>query len=202
MSRTWLLTNTCYGTWLPGDSRGFVGYVRERRVGEAESTHRVIHHESGTIYDAASSGLEQAARQRLQGSPIHLNVEPAAILIEQFLETAKHLGWTILAAAVMFHHFHLVVTGGETPSAKLLGDLKSWGTRRLSQTFGAPSSGTWWTERGSKRHLPGDVAVMQAVDYVLFRQPQPLVTYSPWTGVVRGWLGIEAEAVVHRGLNS
>ena len=27
MERYWLLTNTCYGNWLPGDARGFVGRV-------------------------------------------------------------------------------------------------------------------------------------------------------------------------------
>ena len=25
MDRYWLLSNTCYGTWLPGKERGFVG---------------------------------------------------------------------------------------------------------------------------------------------------------------------------------
>ena len=29
--RNWLLSNTCYGTWLPGDRRGSVTSVRDLR---------------------------------------------------------------------------------------------------------------------------------------------------------------------------
>jgi len=38
--RHWLLTWTTYGTWLPGDARGFVSPiptgVRDRKVGSGE----------------------------------------------------------------------------------------------------------------------------------------------------------------------
>ncbi len=27
----WLLTWTTYGTWLPGDNRGFMGYIRQKQ---------------------------------------------------------------------------------------------------------------------------------------------------------------------------
>jgi hypothetical protein len=33
MDRYWLLTRTTYGTWLPGDVRGFVSRVRDLRRG-------------------------------------------------------------------------------------------------------------------------------------------------------------------------
>jgi hypothetical protein len=31
--RYWLLTNPCYGTWLPGKESGFVGHVWVHRHG-------------------------------------------------------------------------------------------------------------------------------------------------------------------------
>jgi hypothetical protein len=31
----WLLTWTTYGTWLPDDNRGFVGYIRERQPADS-----------------------------------------------------------------------------------------------------------------------------------------------------------------------
>ncbi len=46
MDRYWLLTWTCYGHWLPGDSRGFVGNVLND-LGE-----RVVHNLPGTPYAA------------------------------------------------------------------------------------------------------------------------------------------------------
>lgn len=46
MDRYWLLTWTCYGQWLPGDARGFVGNVRE------EDGTQISHNVPGTPYDA------------------------------------------------------------------------------------------------------------------------------------------------------
>jgi hypothetical protein len=43
MDRYWLLTNTCYGTWLPGKGSGFVGHVWEHRDGDAKADTRVVH---------------------------------------------------------------------------------------------------------------------------------------------------------------
>jgi hypothetical protein len=77
------------------------------------------------------------------------------------------------------------VPGDPAPS-KVLGDFKSWATRALSERFGAPASKTWWTERGSKRKLPNEEAILAAIRYVLYNQPTPLVTWSPETGVHYG----------------
>src|SRR5262245_2848458 len=87
----------------------------------------------------------------------------------------------------MFNHFHIVVGVIDDPQpSKLLGDFKSWATRTLSKHFGAPPSKTWWTERGSKRKLPNEEAISAAIRYVLYDQPNPLVTWSPETGLHHG----------------
>ena len=31
----WLLTWTTYGTWLPGDNRGFMGYIRQKQPADS-----------------------------------------------------------------------------------------------------------------------------------------------------------------------
>jgi len=38
--RSWLLSNTFYGTWLPGDERGSVTSVRDARPDDPESAFR------------------------------------------------------------------------------------------------------------------------------------------------------------------
>lgn len=82
----------------------------------------------------------------------------------------------------MFNHWHIVVgVPGDPKPSKILGDFKSWGTRCLSERFGAPPSETWWTERGSKRKLPNQKAILGATNYVLYKQPNPLVVWSPET---------------------
>ena len=52
MDRYWLLTWTCYGTWLSGDARGFVANVR------GEDGNAVIHNVPGTQCDADMPLLE------------------------------------------------------------------------------------------------------------------------------------------------
>ena len=180
MDRYWLLTNTCYGTWLPGSERGFVGHVWEHRLGEAQANRRVVHDLPGTPYDEGLPGLERAARKQMNGPPIYLTLAQAQALLEQFHETARHRSWQLLAVAIMHNHFHVVVgVPGDPDPSKILGDFKSWATRKLTQTFGAPPSETWWTERGSKRKLKDEPAIAGATHYVLHEQPSPLVTWSP-----------------------
>jgi hypothetical protein len=38
MDRQWLITWTCYGTWLPGTARGFVGNVRDMEANKSSTT--------------------------------------------------------------------------------------------------------------------------------------------------------------------
>ncbi len=177
--RYWLLTNTCYGQWLPGEARGFVGQVTDHRAGD-EDKPRVRHNLHGTEYDAAIRGLHERAQALLKCHPILLSTNQAEALLAQFRETAGVRKWSILAVAVMANHFHMVVAApGDVDSGKVLGDFKSWGTRALSARFGAPASGTWWTERGSKRLLPDEAAIERAVRYVRLKQPNPLVVWPP-----------------------
>ena len=179
MDRYWLLTNTFYGNWLPGDRRGFVGHILEHRVGEDTSDRRIGHTVPGTTYDENLPDLQRAALAQMKGEAIHLRKEQAEVLTSQFRETAQHRGWELLAVAVMFNHVHLVVGVADDPKpSKILGDFKSWGTRKLTTCFGAPTSETWWTERGSKRKLPNPAAIQAAYEYVLYGQFEPLVTWS------------------------
>jgi REP element-mobilizing transposase RayT len=180
VNRTWLLTNTCYGQWLPGDARGFVGHVRDHRPGDDERDNRVVHNTPGTGYDAGKPLLEAAARSRMHGPPVTLTRDQAAAVLTQFRETATVRKWSLLAASVMFNHFHVVVeVSGDPEPSKILGDFKSWGTRALNQKYGEPPSKTWWTAGGSKRKLPDEAAVRAAVRYVLFKQPNPLAVWAP-----------------------
>jgi REP element-mobilizing transposase RayT len=178
MERYWLLTNTTYGTWLPGDSRGFVGRVWDRRPEDETLEVRTTHNHVNSEYDVDIPGLAAASEKLMKGSPIYLTLPQAEELVEQFLETARFRHWQIEAMAIMANHFHLVVgVSGDPEPSKILADFKSWGSRRLTTKFGRPASDTWWTARGSKRKLPDESAVRNATRYVLESQFQPLVIW-------------------------
>ncbi len=173
MDRYWLLTWTTYGTWLPGDVRGFVSNVAE---GEGPE---VRHNEPKTPYDKDDARVRKRALANLDGEPVWLSEEQALLVAAQFRETAAYRGWSILALAVMANHVHLVVgVPGDPDPAKLLHSFKSYASRALAKAGHAPSGGRWWTESGSRRKLPDQRAVTTAVAYVL-NQNRPLVIWSP-----------------------
>jgi hypothetical protein len=181
MDRYWLMTWTCYGQWLPGDGRGFVSGVEDAQ-GD-----RVIHNLPGTPFDADMPHLERHARAIMKGPPVHLDVRGGDALIAQYQETTRIRGWQLQAASVMFNHTHLVVgvTGDPDPEF-VLETLKSWATRALKNHRPLPPNGTFWTAKGSRRKLPDERAVRDAVIYVVRKQPHPLATwYRPeWQAAI------------------
>lgn len=182
MSRSWLLTSTFYGNWLPGDPRGFVSRVRDRRSDDEDCVVRLEHDIPGTPYDEDLPGLWQAALAQMKGPRVLVTGEQAGALVLQFRETAAYRGWKLLAAAVMCNHVHIVVTvPGDPDPSDLLRDFKSYGSRVLNRRWGHRPNGTWWTESGSKRKLGDESAVEGAVNYVA-RQSKPLVV---WLGVTQ-----------------
>jgi len=62
MDRTWLLTWTCYGTWLPGAQQGFVSHVPDehgrQRLRRGAVVVLIMHNVPGTPFDADMPALE------------------------------------------------------------------------------------------------------------------------------------------------
>ena len=172
----WLLSTTFYGQWLPGDARGSVTNVLDRRPGEAHSLFRREHANRGEAYEQAIPGLQRASLEQLKGTPVAVALPEAEQLLEQFQETSAHRRWTLEAVSIMFNHFHLVVEAPPQFGTKeLLRDFKSYGSRRLNRVFGLRPSDTWWTDGGSCRPIR-DLAA--AIFYVCHRQPHPLLVWS------------------------
>jgi REP element-mobilizing transposase RayT len=177
MTTSWLLTSTFYGNWLPGDPRGFVGHVWEKRQGDDDQDARHTHNIPGTPYDEDIPGLEDASEELMRGPPVCVNLEQAHALLAQFQETAAIRKWELLAVAVMANHVHLVARADAAlRPRKILGDFKAYGSRALNARWGKPTSDTWWTSKGSKRKLPDETAELAGIRYVL-QQRDPLVVW-------------------------
>ena len=181
--RYWLLTNTTYGTWLPGDRRGSVTSVREIRDGEVSTPFRLEHDIPGEPYEEPLPGLHRVAIEQMNGPAIYLDKAKAELVLGQFQETAAYRGWTLHAVAIMANHFHMVVSvGGDPEPRKILADFKAYGSRSLNCRYGKPPSVTWWTTNGSKRKLKDESARLAAIRYALYKQAHALVLWSPETG--------------------
>ena len=172
--RCWHLTWTTYGTWLPGDERGFVGAVRD--AGGDWETHNI----PGTDYDRDMPGLVARAKERLKSTPIFLDVAHAKVLFAQFQETATHRGWHLLAVAIMRAHIHVLAgVQGDTKHETVLRDFKGYGSGSLNRRWSKPVSGTWWTASGSKRKKGDDDAIVTAIRYIANQQNSLTVWVHP-----------------------
>ena len=177
MDRFWFLTWTTYGTWLPGDGRGFVTELRDA------DWNKYLPNRPHTECPADLPGLKRFAAEALKGEPVWLVAAQADVLRAQFQETAAHRGWLLLAVAIMANHAHLVVgVPGDPDPSGILGDFKEYGSRALNRQFGKRPSGRWWTQSGSKRKLPDERARCGAVAYTR-DQNDPLVVWLNEPGI-------------------
>ena len=172
IDRHWFLTWTSYGTWLPGDERGFVGSLTNEH-GES-----IDHNQVGTLPASPNGNLRRAAERRLKAAPIVLNLSQAESLFNQFEETARVRGWLLIAVGIMHTHVHLVVGVPQDPDPdKLLRDFKAYGAGSLNRKWGKPTSETWWTAGGSTRKLDDDRGIETVVHYIR-NQPNPLLVWT------------------------
>ncbi len=180
IDRFWFLTSTTYGQWLPGDPRGSLS--RENIPGES---HRKLQNELGVPYSDPMPELNEASRKLMKGDPIFLTLVHAERLLSQFQETSDVRKWLLVGTAIMANHFHTIlgVPGDPDPDG-LLRDIKAYGSGALNRAFGKPKSGTWWTQGGSRRKLPNQVAVLNAVQYLRDQEFPLLIWINP---IVETW---------------
>ena len=168
---SWLLTWTTYGTWLPGDRRGFVSSIRD------QAGTRVRHNQPATEYASDLPGLSRYARSIMKGESILLAPDHAEVLMAEFRRTAEFRKWGLSAAAIMANHVHLVVAVPDVVAGeRLLQEFESYSSRVLNQQYGARPNGSWWTRSGSTRVLPNQEAVEAAIEYVRC-QSRPLIVW-------------------------
>ena len=142
----WFLTWTTYGTWLPGDKRGWTEYHQGWQMPDPIRQ-----------FEAALWMSEDACRLTpLQRSEVE----------QQIAETCAYRGWHLHAVNCRSNHVHLVVTAPEINPIKIRNDLKAWATRRLKSKFDSERD-QWWTERGSARRLHSDASLEGAILYTL-----------------------------------
>lgn len=139
------LTIATYGTWLPGDQRGWVEYQRGWRMPDPVRE------------------LEAAAR--MSGTPTILTPRARELVATQVRETCSYRGWICHAVNCRSNHMHAVITALNTTPKKVRADLKAWCTRRLKQQSQAPCADQWWAERGSIRWIFDEVALERVVLY-------------------------------------
>jgi REP element-mobilizing transposase RayT len=141
----YFLTWAIYGTWLPGDARGWVEY-----------------HRGWQLPDPIR---EQEARARMTEDACLLTPQQREAVEAQVAETCSHRNWILHAVNCRSNHLHIVVTANVTKPKKIRVDLKAWATRTLKSNFDNARK-NWFAERGSIRYLNNDDELEAAILYV------------------------------------
>jgi len=151
------LTWTTYGTWLPGDARG---WVKWGEVG----------------VKPADPERERDARERMVESAVAFTEDQRTVVEQTIRDHCQIRGWLLHAVNVRSNHIHVVVTADRDP-ADVMNQFKAWCSRKLSDAAGlvgsvAKKAGRrhWFTEGGNKELIDTEEYLANAITYVLERQ--------------------------------
>lgn len=157
------ITWVTYGTWLPGDERGWVEY-----------------HRGWQLPDPVR---ELEAKMRMTEDACRLDHAQRRAVEEQVTETCRIRGWDLHALNCRSNHLHVVLTASAKPKI-VRAQLKAWCTRKLKtleetrlgkltqRDAGKPLRQNWWAERGSQRYIYDEKSLEAAILYVLDGQDQ------------------------------
>ena len=170
----WLVTWTTYGTWLPGDPRGFQTragreYIpppaRYARPGEA------------AYVSGAYAGRYRHA-QAVTAAPARMNAAECRGALDVILREIEHLPIEPCALAVGPTHVHLLARFGAVKIRPTIARLKSAATRALA---GFGQGKRLWCRGCHSKSLPDEVALRRALDYVCRHVSQDAVLHV-WRG--------------------
>jgi len=147
----YFITWTTYGTWLPGDERGWV------KRGEWKA-------------QQADRDLEQRARALMTDHVVILTPEQRTIVDSVIVDHCRIRGWQLHARNVRTNHVHVVVSALVDPKI-IREQLKAWTSRRLSDNAGLQKKGKdgrrrWWTEKGDIECIGNEVRLAEVILYV------------------------------------
>lgn len=123
-----MFTTTTYGTWPPGDLRGYV--------------------DDGKILPGDPAVLENA-RRRMLGEPVYLTAEEQAIAFDALCAACMEFRYYLLAVSIESWHAHLLIDHGYDKCEDAIGRLK---TRMRQGITSIRGSGRIWTEGYDERY--------------------------------------------------
>lgn len=149
----YFLTWPTYGTWLPGDPRGWV-----------ERSHGWQLPDPIKVVEVTARMTDEACR---------LSAQQRALVESTIADHCLQRTWTLHAVNCRSNHVHVVVTAPQHP-AIVREQFKAWCTRRLkelqrkSTPLGrvAETRESWWAERGSNRFINDMRSLEAAICYV------------------------------------
>ena len=145
----YFITWTTYGTWLPGDLRGWSA----RRKG----------------HQLPNSLLERWCRDQMKDDAVLLSSNDRATVEQACREHCAHRNWPLHAVSVRTNHVHVVLSSDVEPR-KVCSQLKANCTRHLRVQGSPLVRERTWTRGSDIEFIASDDDLEMAVLYVLEAQ--------------------------------
>ena len=142
---TYFITWTTYGSWLPGDLRGW------RKVKQGNQPPQPL--------------LEAWCRRKMTADAVSLNPVQRAKIEAVCREHAQIRGWVLHAVNARSNHVHLAVTANKKPEA-VRDQFKANATRVLREEPDALTMDKVWTRGGDCEIVDGDDNLERVVEYI------------------------------------
>ena len=134
-----------YGTWLPGDERGWV-------------------QRGDPVRRPPQRDLAAWSAAQLRWPPMRLDREQRAVVAAAFEDACARRGWTLRAQAVQTAHVHVVVEA-DADASEVRGALKRAATRALRRRWPSLEGRELWAGSGWTCTLGAFVDVDRSIDY-------------------------------------
>jgi REP element-mobilizing transposase RayT len=156
----WFLTWTAWGTWLPGDSRGW----KHRKQGNR----------------TARVALANWHHARLSHSPCQFNPQHRTVIANALIEHAQFRCWNVYLLTVRSNHVHILLAAN--CDAQIVRDsLKARATRMLRIAFPQFTDRPVWTRGGDVETVDDEVAFQGIRRYILQHDgPEDVFVDVPW----------------------
>jgi REP element-mobilizing transposase RayT len=159
MAIAFFSTWTTYGTWLPGDPRGW--YQSGRGLQEPDALRR---------FEAALLMTEEA---------LILDMDQRRLVEKTIADHCLIRKWIMHSVNCRSNHVHVAVTAPDRSIELPREQFKAWSTRRLKNLEQARGSSVvrenWWSERGWDVYFDDEDALANVNDYILDGQGS-----QPW----------------------
>jgi len=148
----YFITWTCYGTWLPGDNRGWTKWHKGDHIPQPL--------------------LAEWCKEQMVETPIVLNSEQRLIVNAVVTKHCEIRKWTLRQVNCRSTHCHVVVTAAAYDGESVRDQFKAWSKRGLKdheRESGIKEESLrvhWWTRKGSVRHLDDEDSLEAATIYV------------------------------------
>ena len=142
----YFITWTTYGTWLPGDGRG---WSQKSNPGSLPANDLFV----------------EVAQSRMKEPEFILAAEHRLIVENTIRKHCEIRRWKLHAVNPRTNHVHVVVTAPNYEPEVVRDQFKAWCTRKLKEA--GLNRTDFWTERGSCRWINHESDLEAAIAYVM-----------------------------------